>query len=557
MTGVSDADLARARALATAAGWEATWIRTPGDVRATLRGCRFDRERAERVRDFIQTFLRHTKGKWAGERFRLLPWQYDDVIAPLFGWVRPDNLRRHRRAYVSTAKKQGKSELAGAVALYLLIADDQGAPEVYVAARDRWQAGIVFENCARMVRQAPALARQVDVIDSRKVITFAGNSGKLEALSADAPKTEGVSISALIFDELHVADRGLFEALQYGGAAREQPLALAITTSGIADATTVGWEQYQYAKHVLDGTIDDDSFFAAIWEVPADADWTDPAVWALANPSLGVTVQIDELAEGCRAAQAAPSQQSVFRRYRLNQWQQQAERFLDLAVWDASSGHPIAESAYAGARAFGGLDLAATSDLNALAWLVPCPHDPEAVDVICRAWVPEAAVPKARASRLYDQWIAAGVLRTMPGPVANYGFIKQTILEDAGRWSVDSIAVDRLFQGLELASDLEDEGFTVAPVGMGFLSMAPLMRELERLVMAGRLHHGGHPVLRWCVDNLQVKHDPAGNVKPTRADASVKIDLVIAVLLAIDRWARQAQTAAPVEPEYQMLFFGR
>jgi phage terminase large subunit-like protein len=539
MIGVSDADVSRAQAIAVAAGWDPAWIRTPGDVRATLGGCRFDLARAERVREFIQGFCRHTKGKWIGERFMLLPWQYEDVIAPIFGWVRPDGTRRFRRAYVSTGKKSGKSALASAIALYLLIADDQGAPEIYLAARDRWQASIVFENCARMVRQSPALARQVEIIDSRKVITFAANGGKLEALSADAPKTEGISISGLIFDELHVADRALYEALQYGGAAREAPLALAITTAGVADETTIGWEQYQYARRVLDGTIDDDSYFAAVWEVPLDADWTDPAVWPLANPSIGVTVTVDELAEQCRAAQASPPQQSVFRRYRCNSWQQQSERAVDLAVWDLSAGHSIAEDSYAGAKAFGGLDLAATSDLNALAWLVPCPHDPEAVDLICRAWVPEGAVAKARAGRLYDQWIASGVLRTMPGAVANYGFIKQAILEDAGRWVVDSIGVDRLFQGLELASDLEDEGFTVAPVGMGYMSMGPLVREFERLVTAGRLHHGGHPVLRWCVDNLEVKTDPAGNRKPTRASADVKIDLVIAVLLAIDRWARQ------------------
>jgi phage terminase large subunit-like protein len=556
MIGTSDADVARARALAEAAGWDAAWIRTPGDVRATRRGCRFDQARAERVRTFIETFIRHTKGRWAGERFVLLLWQWSDVIAPLFGWVRPDGTRRFRRAYVSTAKKSGKSGLASAVALYLLVADDQGAPEVYLAARDRWQASICFENCARMVRQSPALARQVEIIDSRKVLVFAANGGKLEALSSDAPKTEGISISGLIFDELHVADRGLYEALQYGGAARESPLAIAITTAGIADETAIGWEQYQYAKHVLDGTIDDDSFFVAIWEVPLDADWSDPAVWPLANPSIGVTVQVNELGEGCRAAQASPSQQSVFRRYRLNQWQQQSERAIDLAVWDASAGHPIVESAYAGARAFGGLDLASTSDLNALVWLLPCPHDPEAVDLVCRAWVPEGAVAKARASRLYHQWIDAGVLRTMPGRVANYGFIRHAILEDAGRWVVDSIGVDRLFQGLELTSDLEDEGFTVAPVGMGFLSMAPLMREFERLVTAGRLHHGGHAVLRWCVDNLEVKTDPAGNRKPTRANPDVKIDVVIGLLLAIDRWARRVQTAAPAEPAFQMFFFG-
>lgn len=540
MTGVSDADVRRARATAAAAGWDPAWIVTPADVRATLRGCVFDMSAAERVREFFRTFLRHTKGRWQGERFEPLPWQWSGVVAPLFGWRRPDGTRRFRRGYISTAKKQGKSELLAGLAVYLLVADGENAPEVYVAARDRWQAGIVFENCARMVHQAPALDRACEVIDSRKVITFAPAMGKLEALSADAMKTEGVSLSGLIFDELHVADRALFEALQYGGAARVQPLQLAITTAGVFDETAIGLEQYRYAKGVLDGTIDDDAFFGAVWEVPAEADWTDPAVWPLANPSLGVTVQADELAEQCAAAQASPLQQSSFRRYRCNQWQQQTERAIDLAVWDVCAGHAIDEAAYRGARVCGGLDLAATSDLNALAWLVPCPHDPEAVDVICRAWVPEAAVPKARAGRLYEQWIAAGWLRTMPGAVSHYGFIRQAILEDAGRWVVDSLAVDRLFQGLELCTALEDDGLAVYAVGMGFLSMGPLVREFERLVTAGRLHHGGHPVLRWCVDNLQVKTDPAGNRKPTRASDDVKIDLVMAVLLALDRRLRQS-----------------
>jgi len=551
MTGVSPEDLPRAQAIATAAGWDSAWIRTPGDVRATLRGCWFDLERADRVRQFIQTFCRHTKGKWSGQPFMLLDWQWTDVVAPIFGWVRPDGTRRFRRCYVSTAKKSGKSELASAIALYLLVADEPGSPEVYLAARDRWQASITYDNCASMVRQSPALKRQLDIIDSRKVITFEANSGKIEVLSADAPKTEGISISGLIFDELHVADRGLFEALQYGGAAREAPLVVQITTAGIADETAVGWSQYRYATQVLDGTLDDDSYFAAIWEVAIGADWTDPAVWASANPSIGITVQVDELGEQCRAAQASPSQQSPFRRYRLNQWQQQTERAIDLATWDRSAGHTIIESHYKGLTAYGGLDLAATSDLNALAWLVPCPHDPEALDVVCRAWIPEAAINTAKAARLYQQWVDEGVLRTMPGAVSNYGFIKQTIVADAQHLQVDSIAVDRLFQGLELTSDLDDEGFTVAPVGMGFLSMAPLMREFERLIAAGRLHHGGHPVLRWCVDSLQVKTDPSGNRKPTRANADVKIDLVIAVLLAIDRWARKASTVTAAPSIYE------
>lgn len=538
MTAEHARDRAEAHRLAVAAGWDPIWIRTRGDVRATLRGCSFDLAAAEHVREFFG-FLRHTKGIWAGEPFVLLEWQWRAVVGPLFGWKRPDGTRRFRRAYVSCAKKQGKSELAAGIALYLLIADTEHAPEIFIAARDRWQASVIFDMCARMVSQSPVLAHRLDTIDSRKVIAFPAAAGKLEALSADAPKTEGVSLSGLVFDELHVADRALFDALQYGGAARRQPLQLSITTAGVFDQSAIGFEQYEYAKAVLDGARDDDSFFAAIWEAPAGVAWDSPEAWRAANPSIGVTVQESELAEACAAAAGNAAQQSTFERYRCNRWVQTSSRWLDLTIWDGAHGHAIDESVYPGARAYGGLDLASVSDLSALCWLLPCPHDPGALDVVLRCWLPEAAVPEAKAAALYRQWVRDGALRTTPGVTTDYGYIVKAIVEDASRWIADSLSIDRLFQGLSVAQDLADEGLQVFPCGLGHLSMGPLVAELERLVLSGTLHHGSHPVLRWAVDGVEMKTDPAGNQKPDRSTRTRKIDALVALLFALDRYLRR------------------
>ena len=544
-------DRARAVAIATAAGWEAAWMRSTADVRATLHGCWFDLAAAERVREFFATFLRHTKGKWQGEPFVLLPWQWEGVIAPLFGWRRADGTRRFRRAYVSTAKKSGKSELASGIALYLLVAGDDKAPEIYLTARDRWQASICFENAARMVRQSPALRSRLEIVDSRKLITFAAQMGKLEALSADAPKSEGVSAVCVVYDELHVQDRGLFDALQYAGAARSQPLQIAITTAGVYDETTIGWQQYTYARGVLDGTIEDDGFFAAIWEAPRDADWSDPQVWALGNPSLGVTVQADELAEACQAAHASPSSESSFRRYRLNQWVQQRDRWLPLATWDLSAGHAI-DAETPGGPAFGGCDLASVSDMSAAVWLRPCPHEAGAWDVVCRCWLPEATLRSSRNAPLYATWAQDGYLTVLPGAVQDHAFIIDTLTQDAARFGAASLALDRAFEGLTVGRGLADAGLAVYPVGMGFFSMGPLVAELERLVLSGKLHHGGHPILRWCVDGVEMKTDPAGNRKPARDAREKKIDALIACLLALDRALRHQAEPAP-DPDYSPL----
>ena len=529
----------------------AKWIRSELDARAASRGFTFNERAAEHVAVFARQFCRHSQGRWAGEPFELQPWQYDDVVAPLYGWQRTDGTRRYRRAHVEIAKKNGKSALASMLSLYHLVADNEPGAVVANAAIDREQAAIVFDAAREMVRSSPELSGVLDVIDSRKTIIHPASASKYFAMSSDVPKAEGLNISALVLDELHRWRGEMFHTLTYAGAARRAPLFLSITTAGTFDERAIGWQQHEYAREVLDGTIEDLHFFAYIRSADPASDWTSPATWRQANPSFGVTVFEDELTEQCQAAQHSVSLENSFRRYRLNQWTQSTERWIPMTTVDASAGHPIEERAYTGLSFYGGIDLGAVSDLSVVAELFPCPHDPAALDLVLRCFLPQAALKDPKNGLLYEQWARDGALTLTSGDVTDESAIVATIAADLARGGCHGFSIDRLFQAMRLSQDLVALGIEVAPCGMGTMSLSPLVDEMEKRLITKTLHHGGHPILRAAIDATELELDAAGNRKPTRANRSKKIDAVIATLLALDRHLR----AVPVEaPSYQMFY---
>lgn len=533
----------------------ATWVRSEADERAASHGYTFDEGAAARVAMFSREFCRHSQGRWAGEPFALQDWQYLDVVAPLYGWMRPDGTRRYRRAHIEVPKKNGKSALASMLSLYHTIGDGEPGALVANAACDREQASIVYDAAASMVRSSPELAGALDVIDSRKTIIHPASGSKYFALSADVASKEGLNLSALILDELHRWRGEMFSTLYHAGASRRQPLFTAITTAGIFDERSIGWQQHEYARGVLDGTIEDLSFFAYVQAADPAADWTAPETWAAANPSIGVTVTTEELGEQCAAAQQSVGLENAFKRYRLNLWTQSTERWLPLSTFDCSAGHPIDEAAYVGTPFWGGIDLGGVADLSVCAEVFTCPHDPTALDVVLRCFLPAAALKDGPNALIYQQWARDGHLRVTPGVVTDEPAIVATIAADAERFGCHSIAIDRLFQAMRLSSDLAGHGIEMSPAGMGFMSLSPLVTELEKLIVTGKFHHGGHPILRAAVDAVEMDVDAAGNRKPTRANRNQKIDALIACLLGLDRQLR-AQPAAR-EPEYFVSVYGR
>jgi phage terminase large subunit-like protein len=523
--------LAERLAEARAAGW-ADWIRCEADERAVHAGHYFDLSAAERVRTFFVRFLRHSKGQWANRPFELLDWQWVDVISPLFGWKRADGTRRFRRGYIEVPKKNGKSCLFSGLSLYLLSADKEPGAEVYSAAVDRDQASIVFNEAANMVDASPHLSSRLKVVRSTKRIVFHRTRSFYRALSADVPAKEGLNAHAVLIDELHAQKtRELWDTLRYAGASRRQPLHLSITTAGF-DRHSICWEQHEYASHVLDGTIEDPSFFAFVRAADDDDDWTDPHIWEKANPSLGVTISREQFAEDCREAQESPAKENSFRRYRLNQWTEQDVRWLNMDRWDAC-GSPVGD--LAGRECFAGLDLSSTTDVSALVLVFPDKTE-ERYDVLPFFWVPEeGAKRREKRDRVpYTRWIRQGLIEATSGDVIDYDVIRRRINELNEQYDLREVAIDR-WNATQLATQLDGDGIEVVAFGQGYASMNWPCKKLDEVVLGKRLAHGGHPVLRWMASNVSLEQDAADNWKPSKKKSVERIDGIVALIMALGR----------------------
>lgn len=488
--------------------------------------------------------LRQTKGKWAGQPLALLPWQ-ERIIRDLFGTLRPDGRRQYRTAYIEVPRKAGKSTLAAAIALYLLFEGEPGA-EVYSAAADREQARIVFEQAKQMVEGSPELSRYAEVYRNAIYVPALGASYRV--LSADAPTKHGLNAHGVIFDELHAQpNRELWDVLTTSTGARAQPLVVAITTAGY-DRESICYELHEYALRVRDGIVDDPTFYPVVYSAPDDAPWDDPATWHLANPSLGVTVAEEFYESEARRAREMPAYQNTFRRLYLNEWVQQHTRWIDLGLWEENADGPIDEAALAGRICYGGLDLAAVSDLTAWVMVFPRDGEPDHLDVLARFWAPEARLNDStnRYRDQYRQWARDGYLTVTPGDATDYAYVREQVLQDAQRFRLIDLNIDRLFQAHQLAMELAHEGLQVFGMGQGFLSMAAPMAEFHRRLLARQINHGGNPVLRWMADGVVVRQDPAGNLKPDKAHSQSRIDGIVALVMALDRAMRHQSTRRSV-----------
>ena len=330
------AKLPAVRAKAKREGW-LNHIRTTADERAALRGCTFSVWHAERVCSFCRQFCCHSKGEWAGKPFELLPWQRDDLVYPLFGWLRPDGLRRYRRAYIEVAKKNGKSALNSALGLYFLIADNEPGAEVYSCAADRPQASIVHGEAVNMVDASPALQKLIDVNRSTFAMSFPQTKSVYKAWSGKAKGKSGYNAHAILCDELQEwQGRDMWENVIHAGRARRQPMLIVITNAG-DDMLSVCREQHDYAERVIDGSFEDERFFGLIYAVTKEEldarGYQDRALWRQANPSMGITINEDEFGRDVEEAARTPTSWAEFLRKSFSIWNTGQKRWLSLDKW--------------------------------------------------------------------------------------------------------------------------------------------------------------------------------------------------------------------------------
>lgn len=504
------------------------------------RGIFFDHQSAELAIEFF-SYLKHSKGnKWAGKVFELEPWQ-EFIIWNIFGWKRKsDGLRRFRTIYLEVPRKNGKSTLVSAIGLVMFFADGEAGAEVYTAATKRDQALITHSEASRMVQSSPHLKSRINVY--RNNLSVPATNSKFEPLGADADTMDGLNVHCAILDEVHAhKTRAIWDVLETATGARQQPLIIAITTAGF-DRQSICWEQHEYVEKLLSRNAQDDSYFGIIYTLDDGDDWKDPKVWAKANPNLGVSVFEDDLERKVRKAKEMPLAQNNFLRKHLDVWTQQNVRWIDHDLWAKNFKYKIDEERLKGKLCYGGLDLAAVDDLAA--WILIFPQIDEAgdewIDVVARFWASRARLfdrsNKYRDS--YQAWERQGYLITTDRDAIEYEDIKAVVLNDAKKFALDSVNVDRLFQGYQLSMELEQEGMKIAGMGMGYLSMAGPVNEFDKMLLKKQINHGNNPILAWMADNIEVSQDPAGNRKPNKATSQGKIDGIVGILLALDRKMR-------------------
>ncbi len=508
----------------------------------------FSKEKAQHAIDFIQD-LSHTNGEWAGKPFILMPWQ-KKIVSDVFGTVKPDGIRQYTTAYVELPKKNGKSELAAAIALLLTIADGEPGAEVYSCAADRAQASIVFNVAAQMVRQHPYLSQIVKIIPSNKRILYPELNSFYQVLSADVPNKHGLNVHGVVFDELHTQpNRKLYDVMTHGsGDARRQPLYFFITTAG-NDHNSICYEVHKKAKDIISGRKFDPTFYPVIYGAEEHEDWTSEKVWKKANPSLGVTISIDKVRAACENAKQNPAEENIFRQLRLNQWMKQNVRWMPMDKWNKCGGEIELEK-LRGRECYAGLDLSSTTDLTAFVLVFPprlqggavseandqTTSEDEKFIVLPYFWMPEdnVYIRVKKDNVPYDIWEKQGFINTTEGNVVDYRFLQRDIMNICSEFVVKEIAYDR-WNATQIILNLQDEGLTMVRFGQGFESMSGPTKDLMRLVLSENLIHGNHPVLSWMADNVTAKIDEAENIKLDKAKSTERIDGMVALVMALAR----------------------
>jgi phage terminase large subunit-like protein len=511
---------------------QAQWCRSAADEQAIREGCFFNERMAVHAAEFFPRFLRHSKGQWAGQPFDILPWQRDDLIYPLFGWLRPDGSRRFRRVFIEIPKKNGKSTLASGIGLYMLCADGESGAEVYSVASDRDQAAIVHREATNMVEASEPLSAALKLNRSTHNIHYKSRQGFYRALAANPAAFQGLNIHCCIIDELHVwRGREGWDALRYGFRSRTQPLQFVITTAG-DDDQSVCYSELERARRIIRGDLVDLSTLALVYEAQPSADWQDEATWAQANPSLGHTFTIESLREDAAAAKGRAAEEASFKRYTLNIWGKSANTWLSMDDWEANR-REFSAADMMGRDCYMGLDLSRTRDMTAVALVFPWEEEGRTVfRQLVRFWMPEVAVGVYDGRMPVQQWHADGWLDFIGD---DYQPVEAAIVEAMDSFNVIGLAYDVMY-ARDFVETLEREyGLNCIKFPQTVVNFAGPTAEYERLLAHNALHHNGNPVLTWQAGHVQVKTDGNANkrpIKPTPKDYR-KIDGIVAGIMAV------------------------
>lgn len=523
------------------------------------KGFYFDLDAALMAIDFFPAVCRHSKGEWAGERVDLTPNQ-QFRIGSVFGWKKiGDDMRRYRTAYNTESRKNGKSTLSAGVGLYMMTADGEGGADCYSYATKRDQARIVFDEAKMMTRKSPALKSRLEI--QKLNLAMLSTASKFEPLSADENSLDGLNPHCAIGDEIHAhKSRAVYDVLETAMGSRRQSLHWLITTRGVSHGG-VCEEVDEYSIKVLKGEVPDDSWFAYIACLDEDDEWDNEATWIKANPNLGVSVKLDDLQRLAIKAKYALGARAEFKKKRCNLWISSVSEWLDGDAWRDCGGLQFDEEDLKGQECYGGLDLSGSKDLTSFQLLFEDIDGKE--KLLSYFWLPEKGLEERSQEENvpWTEWANMGVLRTTPGAAINKAYVAREIAEICSQFDVKVIGYDRWrineliqefddigFQTIKVkeASDLDNKenrystGTPIMEWGQGFRDMSPAVDEVEGAVADNRLRHGDNPILTYCVSNVAVSTDPAGNRKLDKSKSRSRIDGAIGMAMAYGVRARMS-----------------
>lgn len=495
------------------------------------RGIWWDQKACDRALKFFG-FLKHSKGEFAGKPFVLEPWQ-QFVIGCIFGWKRANGTRRFREAWIEIPRKNGKTQMAAAVALLLLIADLEGGAEVYSCATKRAQAKLSHDEAKRMVKRSPSLKKKVDVY--RDNLSVESTDSKYEPLGADADTADGTNPSGLILDEVHAwKGREFWDVLDTASGARRQPLKFCITTAAVDSRTeTVYDEQHKYAKNVLDDKYPDDSLFAVIYTIDDGDAWDDESIWAKANPNLGISVSLEYLRDKHRKAKGSPAAVNAFKRLYLNVRTASVDGWLPMDLWDRCGLTTFDAAELIGLDCWGGLDIANSSDLAAFVLIF---RWEEGYRLLCWFWCPSDArdTRGQKLRELLAPWIDGEFIAATEGNEIDLKAIEERAKEAAVLYNLREIAFDP-WNATATAQNLTADGIEMVKFPQNIRTFNEPARLLESLVRQGKLWHNANPVLTWMAGNVTIKQDGIGNMMPDRKKSANKIDGIPALIMGLAR----------------------
>ncbi len=487
----------------------------------------FDISKAERVCKFTELLI-HIKGRWAGELIKLEPWQVF-ILTTVFGWVDSDGNRRFKTVYAEIPRKNAKSTISSAVALYCLGLDNEGGAEIYSAATTRDQARIVFNDAKSMVDKSPGLKSRGFATTAHAVFQESSASS-FKALSRDqGGNLDGLNIHCAVIDELHAhKTRDIWDVIETGTGARTQPLLWAITTAGFNRAG-ICYEQRSYSLKILNKSAQDEEYFSIIYTADNDDDWTDESTWIKANPNWGVSVNPNDIRRKARKAMEMAAAQNNFLTKHLNQWVNADTAWMDMRSWDKCA-KDITLDDFIGKPCWIGVDLASKTDIASTAILF---KENNKYSLFVKNYLNEDAAEDGRNSQ-YSGWAIDNLLITTPGNITDFSYIEEDIRTFANTFDVQEVVFDP-WQASYIMQRLQDEGLNAVEYRQTVQNMSEPMKELEALVLQNNLQHDGNPVLTWMVSNTVCHVDAKENIYPRKEFPENKIDGVVASIMAIGR----------------------